>query len=83
MDLLVMGVLSAVLIAAIVHVLMVRDLGSQAMLLEFGFMVFVALLVTLGSTIRTEVLFDVLLIASVVGFLITMGLARLLTRGQR
>lgn len=83
MDLLVMGVLSAVLIAAIVRVLMVRDLGSQAMLLEFGFMVFVALLVTLGSTIRTEVLFDVLLIASVVGFLITMGLARLLTRGQR
>lgn len=83
MDLLVMLVLSAVLVAAIVRTLMVRDLGSQAMLLEFGFMVFVALLVTLGSAARTEVLFDVLLIASVVGFLITMGLARLLTRGQR
>lgn len=83
MDLVVMVVLTAVLVAAIVRILMVRDLGSQAVILEFGFMVFVALLVTLGSAARVEVLFDVLLIASVVGFLFTMSLARLLTRGQR
>lgn len=83
MDLVVMIVLTAVLVASIVRMVMVRDLGAQAMLLEFGFMVFVALLVTLGSTLRTDIVFDVLLVASVIGFLFTMSLARLLTRGQR
>lgn len=83
MELAVLVVLTIVLVLAVVRVLLARDLGAQAMVLEFGFMTFVALLVTVGSALRTDAVFDLLLVASVVGFLFTMGLARLLTRGQR
>lgn len=83
MELAVMFLLTAVLAAAIVRILTLRDLGAQAMILEFGFMAFVAILVTLGSALRSDVVFDLLLIAAVIGFLFTMALARLLTRGQR
>lgn len=83
MELAVMFLLTAVLAAAIVRILTLRDLGAQAMILEFGFMAFVAILVALGSALRSDVVFDLLLIAAVIGFLFTMALARLLTRGQR
>ncbi|AWH93008.1 monovalent cation/H+ antiporter complex subunit F [Dietzia lutea] len=83
MELAVLVVLTIVLVLAVVRLLLVRDIGSQAMILEFGFMTFIALLVTLGSALRTGVLFDLLLVASVVGFLFTIGLARLQTRGRR
>ena len=83
MELAVMFLLTAVLAAAIVRILTLRDLGAQAMILEFGFLAFVAILVALGSALRSDVVFDLLLIAAVIGFLFTMALARLLTRGQR
>lgn len=83
MELIVMFLLTAVLAAAIIRIIQLQDLGAQAMILEFGFMAFVALLVSVGSALRTDIVFDLLLIASVVGFLFTMALARLLTRGQR
>lgn len=83
MELAVMFLLTAVLAAAIVRILTLRDLGAQAMILEFGFMAFVAILVALGSALRSDVVFDLLLIAAVIGFLFTMALARLLARGQR
>lgn len=83
MELTVMFLLTAVLTAAIIRIVQLHDLGAQAMILEFGFMAFVALLVSVGSALRTDIVFDLLLIASVIGFLFTMALARLLTRGQR
>lgn len=83
MELASLAVLTIVLVLAIVRAMQVRDVGSQAMILEMSFMIFVAILVVIGSVMDTEILFDVLLIASVLGFLFIMGLARLLTRGQR
>ncbi|MDV6011351.1 pesticidal protein Cry26Aa [Haloechinothrix sp. LS1_15] len=56
------------------------DRGVAADLVFFGFIGVVALL---GLRMNTEIVLDIVLVATVVGFLATLSLARLVTRGYR
>ncbi|NLU83517.1 pesticidal protein Cry26Aa [Rhodococcus sp. HNM0569] len=56
------------------------DRGAAADMIFFAF---VGALAVLGLQMVEGLVFDLMLIASVVGFLSTMSLARLITRGQR
>lgn len=56
------------------------DRAVAADLVFFGFIGVIALL---GLRMTTSIVLDIVLVASVVGFLATLSVARLVTRGQR
>ncbi|AEF38687.1 monovalent cation/H+ antiporter complex subunit F [Hoyosella subflava] len=56
------------------------DRGVAADLVFFAFIGVVALF---GLRMTTDIVLDIVLVATVVGFLATLSIARLVTRGQR
>lgn len=56
------------------------DRAVASDLLFFGF---IGLIVLIGVRVASSVVFDLALVATVIGFLATLSLARLLTRGKR
>lgn len=56
------------------------DRGVAADLVFFAFIAVVALF---GLRMTTDIVLDIVLVATVVGFLATLSVARLVTRGQR
>ncbi|MBB3037866.1 monovalent cation/H+ antiporter complex subunit F [Hoyosella altamirensis] len=56
------------------------DRGVAADLVFFAFIGVVALF---GLRMNTDIVLDIILVATVVGFLATLSIARLVTRGQR
>ncbi|NLG55462.1 MAG: pesticidal protein Cry26Aa [Rhodococcus sp.] len=57
--------------------------ADRSVAADLIFFAFVGVLAMMGVHLAGGVVFDVILVASVVGFLATMSMARLVTRGRR
>ncbi|SDI19075.1 multicomponent Na+:H+ antiporter subunit F [Rhodococcus triatomae] len=57
--------------------------ADRAVATDLIFFAFVGVVALLGTQLAEGVVFDVILVATVVGFLATMSMARLVTRGRR
>lgn len=76
-----MVVLSALL--GFVGVLRARDDASRAVLADLFYFSAIAAFVLMGTLLDSAVVFDVAVIASLIGVLGTLALALILTRGRR
>lgn len=77
------GVLAVAAMLGLVRVVSARDDASRAAVSDLIYFCAVGAFALLGSLAGITVLFDVLVIASMVGILATVALARILTRGRR
>lgn len=77
---LVIGVSSVVGLLAIYRA---RDDASRAVVSDLVFFCAVAVFVLVASVVDSSIVFDVALLASMLGILSTLALARMLTRGRR
>ncbi|WFE29404.1 monovalent cation/H+ antiporter complex subunit F [Solwaraspora sp. WMMD791] len=80
---LVLGVLAAAMLAAIVRLVVGPTDADRAAALDFGFFVFIAAVAVLAARLRIPALLDLVLTATLVGFLATVALARLVERRSR
>lgn len=76
-------VLALAAVLGLVRVMTARDDASRAAVSDLIYFCAVGSFALVGSTVGLTVLFDVLVIASLVGILATVALARILTRGRR
>lgn len=67
----------------VVRLATARDDASRAAVSDLIYFCAVAMLALLGSVAGLTVVFDVVVIASLLGILATVALARILTRGRR
>ncbi|MDG4765325.1 monovalent cation/H+ antiporter complex subunit F [Solwaraspora sp. WMMD406] len=80
---LVLGVLALAMLAAIVRLIIGPTDADRAAAVDFGFFVFIAAVAVLAARLRTAALLDIVLTATLVGFLATVALARLVERRSR
>jgi multicomponent Na+:H+ antiporter subunit F len=57
--------------------------GDRAVAADLVFFGFIGLVALFGMRLDTAVMFDIVLVATVVGFLATLSLARMITGGRR
>ncbi|EOM76523.1 hypothetical protein Rrhod_2063 [Rhodococcus rhodnii LMG 5362] len=79
----VLAVIAATMIPAAYRIATARSDADRAVSSDLIFFAFVGVVAVLGLTLAGGVVFDVILVATVVGFLATMSMARLVTRGKR
>lgn len=70
-------------LAALYRVVRGPGVADRSVASDLLFFVFIGLIVLLGLRGGSETIFDLVLIATLVGFLATLSLARLVTRGKR
>ncbi|MFY1637512.1 monovalent cation/H+ antiporter complex subunit F [Solwaraspora sp. WMMB335] len=71
------------MLAAIARLVAGPTDADRAAALDFGFFVFIGGVAVLAARLRTPVLLDIVLTATLVGFLATVALARLVERRSR
>jgi multicomponent Na+:H+ antiporter subunit F len=77
----ILAVLGLTMVAAIVRVIRGPTDADRATGLDFGFFVFMSAVAVLAARLDTMILLDIVLVATLVGFLATVALARLVERG--
>lgn len=77
------GIVFVSAMLGVVRVATAGDDASRAAASDLIFFCAIAIFVLLGSLADFSVLFDVMMISSLVGILATVALARILTRGRR
>jgi multicomponent Na+:H+ antiporter subunit F len=76
-------ILAACMIAVAIRLVTVRFDADRAVSADLLMFSFTGLLAIIGVLLGGEFFFDLLLVASVVGFISAVSLARALTRGKR
>jgi len=76
----VLGVLTLAMSAAIIRLVRGPTDADRAAALDFGFFVFSAGVAVLAARLEIAALLDIVLTATLVGFLATVALARLMER---
>lgn len=77
------GLVSLAILIGLIRVATATDGASRAVVGDLVFFSAVALLILLGVVKESAAVVDAALLASLVGILATIALARILTRGQR
>jgi multicomponent Na+:H+ antiporter subunit F len=80
---LVLAVLAVTMAVAMGRLIVGPTDADRAAAVDFGFFVFISAVAVLAVRLDTMVLLDVVLVATLVGFLATVALARLVGRRQR
>lgn len=70
-------------VAALVRLATARDDASVAAVSDLSYFSAIAIFLMIGMAFESSVLLDVAAIASMIGILATVSLARILTRGRR
>lgn len=78
-----LAVLAAAMLAAIVRLVVGPTDADRAAALDFGFFVFIAGVAVLAARLDIAALLDIVLTATLVGFLATVALARLVEGRSR
>lgn len=79
---LALGLLAVTLVPVAVRAAIGPTDADRAVAADLGFYVFVAVVALLAVRLDTSYLFDVALVATLVGFLASVALARLVFRGR-
>lgn len=77
------GLVSLAVVLGLIRIATATDGASRAVVGDLVFFCAVALLILLGMTKESAAVVDAALLASLLGILATVALARILTRGQR
>jgi len=80
---LVLAVLALAMATAIIRLVIGPTDADRAAAVDFGFFVFIAGVAVLAARLRIAELLDIVLTATLVGFLATVALARLVHRRSR
>jgi multicomponent Na+:H+ antiporter subunit F len=80
---LVLAVLAAAMLTAIIRLVAGPTDADRAAAVDFGFFVFIAGVAVLAARLDIAALLDIVLTATLVGFLATVALARLVERRSR
>lgn len=78
-----MGILAVGILLGLYRVLTATDGASRAVVGDLVYFSAIGIMVLLGMLVRSAVVVDAALIASVLGIVATIALARILTRGER
>lgn len=76
-------ILAAAIVVGLLRVLTARDQGSRAVVSDLIYFSSIAIVTMLGIAVSSSIVLDVIFLASMVGILATIALARILTRGHR
>ncbi|WP_181275269.1 monovalent cation/H+ antiporter complex subunit F [Brevibacterium oceani] len=76
-------ILAAAIVIGLIRVLTARDQGSRAVVSDLIYFSSIAIVTMLGIAVSSSIVIDVVFLASMVGILATIALARILTRGHR
>ncbi len=76
-------ILVAAMLVAVVRMIRGPSGGDRATAADMVFFSFVAVVAMLGLRFDSDVVLDVVLVATIVGFIATLATARLLTGGKR
>ncbi|MDN5807155.1 MAG: monovalent cation/H+ antiporter complex subunit F [Brevibacterium sp.] len=76
-------ILAAAIIVGLMRVLTAKDLGSRAIVSDLMYFAALGILTMFGMLASSSIVLDAIFLASMVGILATIALARILTRGQR
>lgn len=77
------AILSAGILLGLYRIVTATDGASRAVVGDLVYFSAIGIMVLLGMLVRSAVVVDAALIASVLGIVATIALARLLTRGER
>ncbi len=77
------SILAAAAMIGIVRVLTARDAATRAVVGDLVFFSCICILALFGARYASSVSVDLALLASILGILATIALARIITRGQR
>ena len=77
------GLAAAAVLLGLVRIATARDGASRAVVGDLVYFCAMALLVVFGMTSRSAAIADATLLASLLGILATIALARIITRGRR
>ncbi len=77
------GLISLAVVLGLIRIATATDGASRAVVGDLVFFCAVALLIMLGMVKESAAVVDAALLASLLGILATVALARILTRGQR
>ena len=77
------GLLSASVLLGLLRVFTAKDSATRAVVGDLMFFSCIGILVLYGVHMRSQVSVDAALIASILGILATVALARIITRGRR
>lgn len=80
---LAIGILAVAFVIGLVQVAIATDEASRAVVGDLTFFIAVATLVMVGMLKESSAVLDAALIASLIGILATIALARIITRGRR
>ncbi len=78
-----MAILSAGILLGLYRIVTATDGASRAVVGDLVYFSAIGIMVLLGVIVRSAVVVDAALIASVLGIVATIALARILTRGER
>lgn len=78
-----MAILAAGILLGLVRVLTATDGASRAVVGDLVYFSAIGIMVLLGMLLGSAVVIDAALLASVLGIVATIALARILTRGER
>lgn len=76
-------ILAAAIIVGLVRVLTAKDQGSRAIVSDLVYFSAIGILTMFGILVSSSIILDTIFLASMVGILATISLARILTRGLR
>lgn len=76
-------ILAAAIIVGLLRVLTAKDLGSRAIVSDLMYFSSIGILTMIGIQVSSSIVIDIIFLASMVGILATIALARILTRGLR
>ena len=79
----VVGLLTIAIVLAVVGVVRARTAGDAVVAGDLFFFAFIGFVAVFGLIFSIEAVIDVILVATVLGFLSVLSLARLLQGGQR
>ncbi|NCD17246.1 MAG: transporter [Actinobacteria bacterium] len=77
------AILSAGILLGLYRIVTATDGASRAVVGDLVYFSAIGIMVLLGMLVRSAVVVDAALIASVLGIVATIALARILTRGER
>lgn len=77
------AILSAGILLGLYRIVTATDGASRAVVGDLVYFSAIGIMVLLGMLVRSAVVVDAALIASVLGIVTTIALARILTRGER
>lgn len=77
------GLLIATAVFAVIRIIAGPDDASRAVVADLVYFCVIAAFILVGTLSGSMVVFEVALLASLIGILATVALARLLTRGKR